>query len=113
MFVCQTCGTNSPKWIGKCNACGSWNSFIEEVVATKTVSASPQFFSKAQPYTLLQIESGSEARIDTKNNELNRVLGGGLVPGSLVLLGGEPGIGKSTLTNMVLGHLQQAGRRTL
>jgi DNA repair protein RadA/Sms len=97
MFVCQTCGTNSPKWIGKCNACGSWNSFIEEVVPVKASPTSPQYLSKSQPFALHEIQAGSETRIDTKNVELNRVLGGGLVPGSLVLLGGEPGIGKSTL----------------
>jgi len=98
MFVCQSCGATSPKWIGKCTVCGEWNSFVEEVVSTSPFSDSkPQYLSKVKPFLLNDIEAGNEKRIDTKNNELNRVLGGGLVPGSLVLLGGEPGIGKSTL----------------
>jgi DNA repair protein RadA/Sms len=98
MFVCQSCGANSPKWIGKCNSCGEWNSLIEEIVSTSPFAdAKPQYISKIKPFVLNDIQTGIETRIDTKNNELNRVLGGGLVPGSLVLLGGEPGIGKSTL----------------
>jgi len=97
LFVCQSCGFTSPKWIGKCTSCGSWNSLVEEVVSSGTSQSVPQYPSKAKPFSLSEIEAGTEKRIDTKNNELNRVLGGGLVPGSLVLLGGEPGIGKSTL----------------
>ena len=98
VFVCQSCGANSPKWVGKCSTCGEWNSYVEEVVSSSPFADSkPQYLSKAKPFILKEIEAGAETRIDTKNNELNRVLGGGLVPGSLVLLGGEPGIGKSTL----------------
>lgn len=97
LFVCQSCGFTSPKWIGKCTSCGSWNSLIEEIVSSGSSQSIPQYPSKAKPFSLSEIEAGTEKRIDTKNNELNRVLGGGLVPGSLVLLGGEPGIGKSTL----------------
>ena len=88
----------SPKWVGKCSSCGSWNSFVEEIVASNTSSLNQNpYITSSKSYSLDEIEVGSEKRIDTRNNELNRVLGGGLVPGSLVLLGGEPGIGKSTL----------------
>src|SRR5882757_6502621 len=100
-FFCQSCGYESAKWLGKCPSCEAWNSFVEEVTAkdngkndwrqesTRTKSI--------QPKVLSDISSGNEIRLGTGDNELNRVLGGGIVPGSLVLIGGEPGIGKSTL----------------
>ena len=100
VFFCSNCGNESPKWQGKCPACGEWNTFVEEVVsktsapkATYNNMAAP----KAKPQLLKDIEIAEEPRIDMTNNELNRVLGGGLVPGSIVLIGGDPGIGKSTL----------------
>jgi len=98
-FVCQDCGYESPKWLGKCPGCLSWNSFAEELVSpVKTRGMSPMAESvKAKPASILQIESGQESRIVTSLPELNRVLGGGIVPGSLILVGGDPGIGKSTL----------------
>lgn len=96
VFVCGSCGYESPKWIGKCPACGEWNTFAEHKVGTK--SAVKAFVQKeAVPIAISAIASEDEPRIDMRDGELNRVLGGGLVPGSLVLLGGEPGIGKSTL----------------
>ncbi len=100
-FFCQNCGYESAKWLGKCPSCDAWNSFVEEVV-TKDNSKNEwrQESSRAktaQPKVLGEISSGNEIRINTSDNELNRVLGGGVVPGSLVLIGGEPGIGKSTL----------------
>lgn len=96
VFVCGSCGYESPKWIGKCPACGEWNTFAEHKVGTK--SAVKAFAQKeAAPIAISAIASEDEPRIDMRDGELNRVLGGGLVPGSLVLLGGEPGIGKSTL----------------
>lgn len=96
VFVCGSCGYESPKWIGKCPACGEWNTFAEHKVGTK--SAVKAFVQKeAAPIAISAIASEDEPRIDMRDGELNRVLGGGLVPGSLVLLGGEPGIGKSTL----------------
>lgn len=96
VFVCGSCGYESPKWIGKCPACGEWNTFAEHKVGTK--SAVKAFIQKeAAPIAISAIASEDEPRIDMRDGELNRVLGGGLVPGSLVLLGGEPGIGKSTL----------------
>ena len=99
-FFCQNCGQNSPKWIGKCPACGEWNTYVEEVVqSTKTtrgasIGLQPK---KSLPKKIKELNFETEDRIDTKSGELNRVLGGGLVQGSVVLVGGEPGIGKSTL----------------
>jgi len=99
-FFCQKCGHNSPKWVGKCPECGEWNTYAEEVVQVS--KKSNQFAqslkpAKSSPKKLNEIHFRNELRIDTGNSELNRVLGGGLVPGSVVLVGGEPGIGKSTL----------------
>ncbi len=103
-FFCQNCGTQYAKWQGQCNACKQWNTIVEEVVqkadkkdwksSTTKVSGLTR---TSKPLKVADISTASEARMNTKNGELNRVLGGGLVPGSLTLLGGEPGIGKSTL----------------
>ena len=97
-FFCQNCGAQSPKWVGKCNSCGEWNSFVEEIVERESPK-SVSFLTGTgnQPKLLHEVSSEHTERIDTCNQELNRVLGGGLVPGSMVLIGGEPGIGKSTL----------------
>ncbi len=100
-YVCTACGYDSPKWIGRCPSCGEWNTFAEQRTGGKTVydrrlqlsGSAPQ----QGPVRMRTIESTVEPRINLHDDELNRVLGGGLVPGSLVLLGGEPGIGKSTL----------------
>ncbi len=99
--VCQECGYESPKWLGKCPGCQSWNSFVEELetagaVKTRGMSASANGM-KEKPTSIIHIESGQDSRIVTHLPELNRVLGGGVVPGSLILVGGDPGIGKSTL----------------
>jgi len=98
-FFCQNCGAQSPQWVGKCKSCNEWNTIIEEVVSKpkKSVweSESPSRSNKAQPISDISLQARS--RIDTSDNELNRVLGGGIVAGSIILLGGEPGIGKSTL----------------
>jgi DNA repair protein RadA/Sms len=99
-YVCQNCGNNSPKWVGKCNACGEWNTFSEEVVAPKTGRYAQEALiqeKQSKPTLISELKQEAQNRIDTGNGELNRVLGGGLVPGSVVLIGGEPGIGKSTL----------------
>lgn len=100
VYVCSNCGNDSAKWIGKCPICGEWNTYVEEIMAkdsnsrrTDTLFDSP----KAKPILLQDVATGEEPRIDLQDGELNRVLGGGLIPGSLILLGGEPGIGKSTL----------------
>jgi len=98
IFICQNCGVQSPKWLGKCTTCGEWNTFVEEVVNKKqsTSKLSVQI-SGNQPLTLENIKAVKNQRISVGINEFNRVLGGGIVPGSLILLGGDPGIGKSTL----------------
>ena len=100
VYVCSNCGQESPKWQGKCPSCGQWNTFVEEIVR-KEPAARPSLTglakAKSKPVTLNEINADDEPRIDMHDDELNRVLGGGLVRGSLVLLGGEPGIGKSTL----------------
>lgn len=103
VYVCSHCGADSPKWLGKCPNCGEWNTYVEEVVAKEVPSAKrpvPSGLSErgqARPVLLQDITAEKEDRLDMKDQELNRVLGGGLVKGSLVLIGGEPGIGKSTL----------------
>ena len=100
-FFCQNCGTQYSKWQGQCNACKEWNTIVEELVQKdekevwKTTKASLK--TTIKPLLITEIDSAQEIRLNTTDNELNRVLGGGLVPGSLTLLGGEPGIGKSTL----------------
>lgn len=103
VYICSHCGADSPKWLGKCPNCGEWNTYVEEVVAKEVPSAKrpvPSGLSErglARPVLLRDITAEKEDRLDLKDQELNRVLGGGLVKGSLVLIGGEPGIGKSTL----------------
>ena len=101
-YYCQNCGAQYSKWQGRCNSCGEWNTIVEEIVEkpTKkdwTSSAKTEAKRAAKPLRLNEIETAPQYRWKTGNNELDRVLGGGLVPGSLTLLGGEPGIGKSTL----------------
>ena len=98
-FFCQNCGAKYPKWLGQCSACKEWNSLVEEVVQNpKTVSIGlTKSQSSSKPIKINDIDTSNNPRIDLKDSELNRVLGGGIVPGSLVLIGGEPGIGKSTL----------------
>lgn len=98
VYICQNCGTQSPKWVGKCNGCGEWNTYVEEIVektSNKLISSTNGTLTK--PLKIREITTEKQYRIDACNNELNRVLGGGIVPGSLILIGGEPGIGKSTL----------------
>ena len=119
VFVCTECGFDSPKWSGKCPSCGMWNTMVEKTVradkpsATTTLrkSASGKADGTPQPETLDRIETTEETRIDMRDTELNRVLGGGLVPGSIVLLGGEPGIGKSTLILQTV--MQLKGQKVL
>ena len=99
-YVCSSCGYDSPKWIGKCPACGEWNTFQEVKVGKKAAATMASDFRldvKSSPISMSKIETENEPRINMQDGELNRVLGGGLVPGSMTLLGGEPGIGKSTL----------------
>lgn len=101
VYICQSCGTQSPKWAGRCSSCGEWNTFVEEVVSKTPENAKPSknLYGEdvSMPQLINDVEVQQSFRIITKDAELNRVLGGGIVPGSLVLIGGEPGIGKSTL----------------
>jgi DNA repair protein RadA/Sms len=98
VFVCQSCGAESPKWIGKCNSCSEWNTFTEQVIhkpTSRRYEADPS--RRTIPEKITEVHSDKLQRYNTQNDEFNRVLGGGMVPGSMILIGGEPGIGKSTL----------------
>ena len=110
-FECQSCGYASAKWLGRCPDCGAWNSFTEE--KRRPVSEKSRSGLTAKPLRLSEISTADAPRIVTGNAEFDRVLGGGLVPGSLVLLGGEPGIGKSTLLLQIAQSLQKKERRVL
>ena len=101
-FFCQNCGTQYAKWQGQCNACKEWNTIVEEIIQkeekqTWKTTTSNESKRTVKPLRVAEIDSAQEIRMDSYDSELNRVLGGGIVPGSLILLGGEPGIGKSTL----------------
>ncbi|NLY72679.1 MAG: DNA repair protein RadA [Tissierellia bacterium] len=109
-FVCQECGAIFPKWMGKCSECGSWNSLLEEVVDKKKVVASV-IATEARP--IKDIEISEDSRTSSGIGELDRVLGGGIVQGSLILVGGDPGIGKSTLLLQMAHHVAKEGRRVL
>ncbi|MEI7027638.1 DNA repair protein RadA [Paenibacillus sp. y28] len=115
-FVCQECGYESAKWLGKCPGCMAWNTFVEETEApaVKTKGAASAFIHKKEkPSSIINIESSHEARISTLIPELDRVLGGGIVPGSLILVGGDPGIGKSTLLLQTSHALTRSGLKVL
>jgi DNA repair protein RadA/Sms len=113
VFECQSCGYASPKWLGRCPDCGSWNSFVEEKRLPEPKKGTPPPRSAAQPTRIEEISSRDAPRVPTGDSEFDRVLGGGIVPGSLVLLGGEPGVGKSTLLVEISRSLQAQGRRVL
>jgi DNA repair protein RadA/Sms len=114
LHVCSQCGHSSPKWFGQCPGCGEWNTLVEEAAPSAARgNGARSGVRPVQPVPLSDVRAPAVERLATGIGELDRVLGGGLVPGSLVLLGGAPGIGKSTLTAMALGRLAAAGRRTL
>ncbi len=115
VFFCQSCGYESSKWMGQCPACREWNSFAEEpvIVNKKNTSGAMRRENAAKPRTLSEIELGREARVTTGMGEFDRVLGGGIVQGSLVLVGGDPGIGKSTLLLQMCRNLAANGKRVL
>jgi DNA repair protein RadA/Sms len=115
-FICQSCGHEALTWSGRCSGCGEWNTLVETASQPATARARGRRGGPslaADPVPLREVTAPAVARLETGIAELDRVLGGGLVPGSLVLLGGSPGIGKSTLTGMALGNLVEAGRRVL
>ncbi len=97
IYVCQNCGANSPRWIGKCPVCNEWNTYVEEIIQKPKPFSARISKTKASPKALSDISLSNSERIVSGINELDRILGGGMVPGSLILLGGEPGIGKSTM----------------
>ena len=105
VFFCQECGYESAKWLGKCPGCGQWNTFVEELVS-KQKKESSRVMPAAEAVSLHEISYDDLLRIDTGIQELNRVLGGGMVPGALMLLAGDPGIGKSTLTMQLCGAIR-------
>jgi len=101
VYVCQNCGVESSKWVGKCPSCGEWNTFVEQVLTKSSHQKSAsvyEFSEKQSPQKLTDIKPRKEGRISSNIQELDRILGGGIVPGSMILIGGEPGIGKSTLS---------------
>jgi DNA repair protein RadA/Sms len=108
VFTCSACGAEAARWMGQCPGCGEWNTLAEEARGTPRKAG-----AATKPQRLHEVRAPRYERLKTKIGELDRILGGGLVPGSLVLIGGSPGIGKSTLTSMALGNLEGAGHRTL
>jgi len=116
VFLCQGCGASSPKWLGRCPECGEWNTFAEEVVTTGPSSSSSrrgQRGGPAAPMAITELDPAGESRLSTGIGELDHVLGGGMVPGSAVLIGGDPGIGKSTLLLQAMGEFASRGHRAL
>jgi DNA repair protein RadA/Sms len=115
IFICQNCGVNSPKWLGKCPSCGEWNSFVEEIIrapaagVTRTIAGNRK--SDSKPILLKEVSKQKQYRFTSGDLELDRVLGNGIVPGSVILIGGDPGIGKSTL--MLQVAMKMPGKRIL
>ena len=117
VFFCQNCGYESPKWMGQCPGCRQWNTFVEEIVTTGNKALPSQgqgsAGAKNEPVALTKIQAREDDRIKTEIEELDRVLGGGIVQGSMVLVGGDPGIGKSTLLLQVCRQLSGKGHKVL
>ena len=113
IFFCKECGHESSKWLGQCPGCKEWNTFVEEPVVKKSVTGSVLRGQKAEPSKLSEVKITETARTMIGIGELDRVLGGGIVQGSLVLVGGDPGIGKSTLLLQMCKHLAETDKRVL
>ena len=113
VYVCQSCGTQSPRWMGKCPDCGQWNTMVEERVEKQKDVGSSKRHDGAEPLLLGDIQARDEDRFVTKIGELDRVLGGGIVAGSVVLIGGDPGIGKSTLVLQMLRQVSELRGKAL
>lgn len=112
LFVCQNCGAQSARWVGRCSSCDSWNSFLEESAAAPMEKRGGVVFQDG-PVLLTEVSAADQKRYTTQINELDRVLGGGVVPGSVILIGGDPGIGKSTLALQIGCALSQKGHKIL
>src|SRR6478672_2417635 len=120
VYVCQQCGSEQSKWMGRCPDCGEWNTLVEQVITAPTpasgrsgFSAHPDGVSGNAPVRLSQVQNTNFGRVQVPGEEFNRVLGGGIVPGSLVLIGGDPGIGKSTLLLQVSAELALFGDKPI
>ncbi len=113
LFVCQGCGYNAPKWMGKCPECGQWDSLVEERQSPKLLPGGATPAKQSRPVPIHTVEMDQRRRIKTGMQEFDRVLGGGLVPGSLILVGGDPGIGKSTLMLQILHRLADSQHQVL
>jgi DNA repair protein RadA/Sms len=115
LYACQTCGSSSPRWVGKCPGCGAWNTLVEEASVAAVPGSGITRRAKGRPVALEGLMGGADEapRVATGFAELDRVTGGGIVPGSAILIGGEPGIGKSTLLLQLAANLARHGRRTL
>ena len=113
LYVCQSCGAQSPRWVGKCVSCGSWNSYVEERISPEPSHSRAGLVSQEEPVLLSDVPMEDDHRVTTGIDEFDRVLGGGIVPGSVTLIGGDPGIGKSTLSMQVGCLLSNKGRKVL
>ncbi len=113
VYVCQSCGTQSPRWMGKCPDCGAWNTMVEEQIEKSKDIGSAKRHGGTEPLLLNEIQARDEDRFVTKIGELDRVLGGGIVSGSVVLIGGDPGIGKSTLVLQMLKQVSELRGKAL
>ncbi len=112
-YVCQSCGTRSPKWFGKCPGCGQWNTCVEEMVERRSSSRKEGIAPSQPPVPITEVVADHDQRIRTGMKEFDRVLGGGIIPSSVILLGGDPGIGKSTIILHVMSLLSTKGNRVI
>ena len=112
-FFCRSCGHQSPKWLGKCPACGEWNQFVEEEIRVSDTGIVPELQFNSSPIPIDSIEADETERLKVGIDEVDRVLGGGIVAGSAILVGGDPGIGKSTLLLQVMHNLAEKGLKVL
>ena len=113
-YICQECGAESAKWLGKCPACGNWNTLVEEEISTAETK-NPRALTTAfeTPRRIAEVDMEELPRFMTGSGELDRVLGGGLIPGSIILIAGDPGVGKSSLTLAVCANVARGGRKVL
>ena len=112
-FFCKECGYETSKWLGQCPGCKEWNTFVAELVTKKTKGLTGRNILESKPVAINEVDAADEERISTGFSELDRVLGGGIVPGGMVLVGGDPGIGKSTLLLQVCRNLSNDGKKVL